>query len=85
MCMTSFSIQTWKWLSFAAGNSNSAVITAGAVHAAVLVAVGFKLLKAGVPVHIFAVFVMAAGAANALRVKGDTGAGVRHGTFCNNA
>ena len=65
----------------AAGNSNSAVITAGAVHAAVLVAVGFKLLKAGVPVHIFAVFVMAAGAANALRVKGDTGAGVRHGTF----
>ncbi len=34
----------------AAGDGDGAVIAAGAVHAAVFVAVGFKLLEAGVPV-----------------------------------
>ena len=65
----------------AAGDGNRAVIAAGAVHAAVLVAVGLELLKAGVPVHIFAALVVAAGAADALGIKGNTGAGVGHRTF----
>ena len=65
----------------AAGNSHSAVVAAGTVHAAVLVAERLKLFKAGIPVHIFAGFVVAAGAAYALGIKGNTGSGVGHGTF----
>ena len=65
----------------AAGNSNSAVITAGAVHAAVFVAQGFKFLPAGVPVHLGAALVVAAGAAHPFRVEGDAGPGVGHGAF----
>ena len=65
----------------AAGNGNGAVVTAGAVHAAVLVTVCLKLLEAGIPVHIFAVLVMAAGAAHALGIKSDSRPGIRHRTF----
>ena len=65
----------------AAGDRDGAVIAAGAVHAAVLVAVGLELLEAGIPVHIFAALVVAAGAAHALRVEGDPGSGVGHRTF----
>ena len=65
----------------AAGNSHSAVVSAGAVHAAVLVAVGLKLFKAGIPIHIFAVLVVAAGAAHALGIKSDPRPGIRHRTF----
>ena len=65
----------------AAGDGDGAVIAAGAVHAAVLVAVGLKLLETGIPVHIFAALVVAAGAAHALRVEGDPGSGVGHRTF----
>ena len=65
----------------AAGNGNGAVVTAGAVHAAVLVAVCLKLLEAGIPIHIFAVLVMAAGAAHTLGIKGNTGPCIRHRTF----
>ena len=63
----------------AAGDGNGAVVAAGAVAAAVLVAQGLEFLPAGVPVHQFAVLVMAAGTAHPLGVKGDAGAGVRHG------
>ena len=65
----------------AAGDGDGAVIAAGAVHAAVLVAVGLELLEAGIPVHIFAALVVAAGAAYALGIKGNTGSGVGHRTF----
>ena len=68
-------------LRFAAGDGDGAVIAAGAVHAAVLVAVGLELLETGIPVHIFAALVVAAGAAHALRVEGDPGPGVGHRTF----
>src|SRR5699024_809723 len=64
-----------------AGDRHGAVVPAGAVHAAVLVAVGLELLEAGVPVHIFAVLVVAAGAADAFGVESDAGPGVGHGTF----
>ena len=65
----------------AAGDRHRAVIAAGAVAAAVLVAQGLELLEAGIPVHLLAVLVVAAGAADALGVKGDAGTGVGHGTF----
>ena len=63
----------------AAGDGNGAVVAAGAVAAAVLVAQGLEFLPAGVPVHQLAVLVMAAGTAHPLGIKGDAGAGVRHG------
>src|SRR5699024_10996565 len=65
----------------AAGNGHRAVVAAGAVHAPVLVAELFKFPEPGVPVDVFAAFVMAAGAAHALGVKGNAGAGVRHRTL----
>lgn len=63
----------------AARDGHRAVVAAGAVAAAVLVAQGLEFLPAGVPVHQLAVLVMAAGTAHPLGVKGDAGAGVRHG------
>ena len=65
----------------AAGDGHGAVISAGAVAAAVFIAHGLKFLPARVPVHILAVGVMVARAAHAVFVERNAGARVGHGAF----
>ena len=62
-----------------AGDSDGAIVVAGAVAAAVFIAQGLKLLPAGIPVHVGALVVMGTGGADTLFVKGDTRTSIRHG------
>jgi hypothetical protein len=66
---------------FTAAYSNSTVVLARAVAAAVFISKGFKFFPSCVPVNVFSFFVMIAGGTNAVFVKNNTRSCVRHSRF----